>query len=473
MKALKYIFLLISFSVIGQTITLNELKAFPTAEGFGKHATGGGGGSVLFVTNLNNSGAGSFRAAAEASGARTVIFRVGGTISLSSAIVIDDPNITIAGQTAPGNGILFRNHEIQFRADNQIVRHIRARVGSGAGSNIDAFRILATSGTVTENVILDHCSSSWATDENLSFGIFSTGSIRDCTVQNSIIADGGYGTLVSANVYRVSIINNYYAHNSDRNVRIGHYDDIAPQLNDLRAEVINNLFYNFNYAVNQTYGTKGSFIGNYYRLRTGQTMALGNVFQFTTSGEYPGSRSDTEIYLDDNILSGTGTLQNSNINAYKVSSPPNSSGINPVLASTIPSTIFSDVGAYSNLPQGLDAVDLAFIQNYADDAIAAAESYPTISGGTPYPDSNNDGISDTWASTHDISSASQVKSTYTINGKTIINNAGYTALEIFLAELAGDFERLPLDDGPGPGPDPEPQPGKGKGFNRNILLTLD
>src|SRR5690606_30542768 len=118
------------------------------------------------------------------------------------------------------------------------------------------------------------------------------------------------------NVYRVSLIGNYYAHNSDRNVRIVHDDDVVPQLTDLRAEVTNNLFYNFNYAVNQTYGTKAAFFGNYYRVRDGETMTPGNVFQFTTSGEYAGTREDTEIYLNDNILSGSGVLENGNINAY-------------------------------------------------------------------------------------------------------------------------------------------------------------
>ncbi|MEQ8219811.1 MAG: Ig-like domain-containing protein, partial [Arenibacter sp.] len=91
-----------------EPVEMGGLKAFPGAEGFGQYATGGRGGKVLFVTNLNNSGSGSLREALEASGPRTVIFRVGGTINLSSGIVIKNPNLTIAGQTAPGGGILIK-----------------------------------------------------------------------------------------------------------------------------------------------------------------------------------------------------------------------------------------------------------------------------------------------------------------------------------------------------------------------------
>jgi len=85
-----------------------QLTSFPGAEGFGKYATGGRGGNVIFVTNLNNSGAGSLRAACEATGPRTVIFKIGGTINVNTAIVISNPNITIAGQTAPGGGICLK-----------------------------------------------------------------------------------------------------------------------------------------------------------------------------------------------------------------------------------------------------------------------------------------------------------------------------------------------------------------------------
>src|SRR5690606_28808220 len=129
---------------------------------------------------------GSLRAALEASGARTVVFRVGGTIDFGgNNLYIDNPNITIAGQTAPGDGILLKNTTLAISASNVIVRHLRIR-GSVVGD--DAIRIKSF-GSAISNVIIDHCSMSWADDENLSItGVDGSGPIRKITVQNSVIS---------------------------------------------------------------------------------------------------------------------------------------------------------------------------------------------------------------------------------------------------------------------------------------------
>src|SRR5690606_16312399 len=143
-----------------------ELKAFPGAEGFGKDATGGRGGRVIQVTNLNASGSGSLRAALEASGTRTVVFRVGGTIDLGNVrVYIENPNLTIAGETAPGDGILIRNGTLAISANNVIVRHLRIR-GSAPGD--DCMVIKSFNSSPVENVIIDHSSLSWGEDENLA-----------------------------------------------------------------------------------------------------------------------------------------------------------------------------------------------------------------------------------------------------------------------------------------------------------------
>ena len=124
-KTVCLFFLSISaFSGFGQQL------AFPTAEGYGKYTVGGRGGTVYEVTNLNDAGAGSLRAAVEASGARIVVFRVCGTITLNSNLTISNPNITIAGQTAPGEGITIRNSKVNLGGSvDLIVRNVRFRIG--------------------------------------------------------------------------------------------------------------------------------------------------------------------------------------------------------------------------------------------------------------------------------------------------------------------------------------------------------
>lgn len=140
------------------------IPAFPGAWGGGIFTTGGRGGQVIEVTNLNDDGPGSFRAAVEAEGPRIVIFRVAGIIQLESNIDIDNPNITIAGQTAPGDGICLANYSLNINTENVILRHIRVRRGrpeGGQGSD-------NIGGNPIGQIIVDHCSTSWGMDENLS-----------------------------------------------------------------------------------------------------------------------------------------------------------------------------------------------------------------------------------------------------------------------------------------------------------------
>ena len=159
----------------------NQL-AFPTAEGYGKYTVGGRGGAVYEVTNLNDSGEGSLRAAVEAKGPRTVVFRISGTISLKSNLSIKNPNITIAGQTAPGDGITLRDYPLMIDADQVIIRYIRVRLGDESGGETDAI-----SSRFTNNLILDHVSASWSVDETVS--IYHG---KNLTIQWSVISESLY-----------------------------------------------------------------------------------------------------------------------------------------------------------------------------------------------------------------------------------------------------------------------------------------
>lgn len=248
--------------------TGEEKIGFPGADGFGKETTGGRGGRVYEVTNLNDSGEGSLREACEAEGARTVVFKVAGTINLESSLTIKNGDITIAGQTAPGGGICLANYGmIITKAENVIVRYIRVRPGStgaalatvkgGEKPEPDAIWIQAG-----KNVILDHCSTSWAVDETLSVSPSGEGDSYDnvsdnITVQWCIVSESlkqasfigtrhGMGSLIrGAQGSRVTFHHNLYASHSSRMPMCGNYMEEDKDNGNFQFEFINNVVYNW------------------------------------------------------------------------------------------------------------------------------------------------------------------------------------------------------------------------------------
>ena len=154
----------VAFALTPNLAVFGAPVAFPGAEGFGAYAKGGRGGDVYTVTNVEDSGPGSLREGIRSSsGPRTIVFAVSGLIDLESKLKIDRDFITIAGQTAPGDGICVRNYTFEIAADHVIVRYIRSRLGDQAGQVSDAITI-----TNGHNIIVDHCSASWSVDETLS-----------------------------------------------------------------------------------------------------------------------------------------------------------------------------------------------------------------------------------------------------------------------------------------------------------------
>jgi len=167
---------------LGQTPAL-PLPAFPGAEGFGAFAQGGRGGQVMHVTNLQDAGEGSLRACAEATGPRICVFDISGIVELIEDITVEQPYLTIAGQTAPGEGITIRGM-LDLRSHDLVIRHVRVRPGPRtipAPGVTDAIQIV----DLAHDIILDHVSLSWATDEVLSL----FGTVRDITIQWSIISE--------------------------------------------------------------------------------------------------------------------------------------------------------------------------------------------------------------------------------------------------------------------------------------------
>ena len=236
----------------------DRVPAFPGAEGFGKYTIGGRGGRVIAVTNLNDRGPGSFREACEAKGPRTVVFRVSGTIPLESEIEVHNPFITIAGQTAPGDGICIRNHGFQFDTHDVIIRYMRFRPGADSGTEYDGF-----SGKGSQ-AILDHCSVSWGVDEVLSLNKVKNFTVQWCmateSLYDSIHKKGkhGYGGLWGGP--GGSWHHNILAHHSSRNPRAS--GNVESGLMDYRNNVV------YNWGFNSAYGGElwpRNWINNYYK----------------------------------------------------------------------------------------------------------------------------------------------------------------------------------------------------------------
>lgn len=418
--------------------------AFPGAEGAGRYAQGGRGGAVLRVTNLNDAGPGSLRAAVEAEGPRTIIFDIGGTIRLETPLRIRRGRITIAGQTAPGGGITLRDHALVIAADDVVVRHIRSRLGDESRIESDAVSLERG-----RRIILDHVSASWSVDETLSAGSRYDPPERglyDVTVQWSVIAesmnhsghakgDHGYGSLVrGGHGAHFTFHHNLWAMHRARMPRPGNYNPPSVDPQGPRFEFRSNVFYDWGgshagYNADTESLSTYAFIGNAYipgpdstgRRAFEESNPLGRAW-------FEGNSMDGVTPADPWSL-----VKDSDRPNYRLAARPDWAEAAGQTAEAAVLSVLDRAGA-GRVRDAVDARVIAGVRDRTGRIIDSQEQvggWPELEPGTPWIDSDGDGMPDDWERAHGLNPASAA------DGANDSNGDGFTNLEDWLNELAG------------------------------------
>ncbi len=437
-----------------------EVPAFPGAKGFGAVATGGRGGEVYIVTNLNNSGAGSFREAVEASGPRTIVFAVSGTIELQSSLILRDGNVTIAGQTAPGDGICIKNYPFRLGGqDNVIIRYISSRPGIDKRSADDAI----TGGG--SNIIIDHCSFSWAMDEVASLYANQMLTMQWCIVSESLWKSkhpqGPHGMGGIWGGQSVSFHHNLFAHNNNRNPRFcgSRYTNRADlELVDYRNNVI------YNWGNNSAYGGEGgkhNLVNNYYKFGPGTVSSRKKRIIAPRADDGSNAQAKGvwgDFYISGNFVNGFPDVTEDNW--LGVEEVPDS--IIPLIKSLTPFavkeiTMQSPEDAYNDV---IDHAGASFPKRDPVDSRISEEtrtgtatyapnsslpgiindptdvgSYPLLLSAPAPLDTDKDGMPDEWEDENGLNKNDPA------DGK-IIAADGYSNLEHYLNGLVTDFKHL-------------------------------
>lgn len=482
-----------AFILLPKTSAQSQVPAFPGAEGFGANSVGGRGGKVYEVTNTNDSGTGSLRECVAASGARTCVFKIGGLITINSPLSIGNPNITIAGQTAPGGGITIKTAGggdiFPVKTNQVIVRYLGLRPGPGGENHASQ---IAANGKELSNVIFDHNSISWGVDSDIetwyrvinatfSWNIISEG--LDCSTHSKGchskgIMIGGYKKGESdtgRGSENISVIHNLMAHDGERTPLI--------QMCGL-GQVINNVTYNpywtfahqeDNCAVSGSNNTV-NWVGNYHK--KGPDSTSNSDLKVIAEGS-----GSVHVYVQGNIgPSRTSSSQpdsdwvDSGSRSYIVTTPASAPTVTTTDAQTAYNDVLADGGAGNS--KGLncdgtwynrrDAIDIRVINDVKNgtgkiiDDPSQVGGWITPATGTGCTDSDHDGMPDIWET------ANGLNPNDSSDGPKVASN-GYTNIENYLNGTAGGEPAPTSSTTPTipptvtPSPTPTPKPGDANG----------
>ena len=449
--------------------------------GAGCEAVGGMGGTVYVVSMLedsidpstNKAMMGTLRYAVESGDSRVVLFRVAGTIHLRKPLEIRSGNITIAGQTAPGDGICLADYPLLINGcSNVIVRFLRVRMGE-KGSLKDNKEYDAVSVNNCENVVLDHLSCSWSVDECVSCYGNKHFTMQYCIVseslRNSVHGKGEHGYAGIWGGENVSFHHNLLAHHDSRNPRFDH-----DYVNTLAGPIdyVNNVVYNW--GGNSAYGGEGStnggggrkvnFVGNYYKpgpaTKAGVRARLCNPTTRCSNctNKLSGSVVPMKMWLEDNYMFGSEAVNNDNWQGIQ---PDEASKLNDIKAASPFNFQYSVAGSAEPVAQAFetvltkagcalsrDAIDARIVEEVREgkytyqgttstggliDTPSDVGGWPEYKGGSLPADTDGDGIPDAWEEAHGLSPTSFADS----KKETLV--AGKTNLECYLCDIVKDL----------------------------------
>lgn len=435
-----------------------QAPAFPGAEGFGRYTTGGRGGKVLHVTNLNDDkNPGSLRWAINQSGKRIIVFDVAGRIDLKEELKIGRGDLTILGQTAPGDGICLSGFNLTVAADNVIIRFIRVRPGCDTEANDGKD---AMGGRFKTDIIVDHCSTGWSTDEACSFYINQNFTMQWCYVTESLRLAGhskeahGYGGIWGG--ASASFHHNLLAHHDSRNPRFGGSGQLHRRNPPLPtdAELIdmrNCVVYNWGGKVG--YGAEGgsyNFVNNYYKPGPGSTLKSGEFFSMDKDAGNSGNEPNAHgiFYVNGNTYEGRGEfwdwkgMRNNTLDpteACKSETPFDRGEVTTHSAADA----FDRVLSHGGCSLVRDAIDTRISEEarlgtatYSGsiggkagiiDTHHDVGGWPEYKAGTPYADRDNDGMPDVW----EIANGLDPDNASDATKYTVDTRGWYTNIEVY------------------------------------------